>query len=162
MSRWKSARRRGLIIPSFYLWKIASRLMQDRLEPSEAGRFGHGGEPLLSLSLALRQGDVALGAAVPEPGAARLLGLPVSGFGTLDFNGLPVDAPAEFGEVPPAALRAALPLGSSEFGQAVADDLVAAGADFLVHYASAASDSGVSKSRSTASDSAGTSATNSM
>ena len=53
----------------------------------------------------------------------------------MDFHGLPVDVPVEFGETPAAALRAALPLASGALGQAVADALVAAGANFVVHYA---------------------------
>ena len=47
----KLRRERGLVIPSFYLWKIARKLMETRVS---APRFGHGAEPLLSLTLALR------------------------------------------------------------------------------------------------------------
>ncbi len=125
-------RARNIVIPSFYLWKAARGLMEELLGPAQAHRFGHGAEPLLSLSLALRPEQVV--AAPVEAAAGRLLGLPVSGFGTLDFFGVAIDAPVEFGETPRSAIEAALPLASAELGAAVADELVAVGAKFVEHF----------------------------
>ncbi len=121
-------RERGVVIPSFYLWKIARKLMEKHV----AGpRFGHGAEPLLSLTMALR------GEAVREEAPAlppqSLLGLKVSNFGTLDFEGMEIDAPAEFDAVPRPAAAAAWPEASAALGQAVADELVALGARFVAH-----------------------------
>jgi creatinine amidohydrolase len=143
-------RERGVVIPSFYLWKIARKLMERRIE---AGRFGHGAEPLLSLTMALRGETVGASEIAPPP--QGLLGLRVSHFGTLDFEGVEIEAPAEFDAVPRAAVTAAWPSASAALGQEVADELVALGARFVAHVASvasAASASGVSKSRSTAPD----------
>ena len=139
-------RERGVVIPSFYLWKVARKLMEKRIA---AGRFGHGAEPLLSLTMALRGGTVRADETAPPP--QSLLGLPVSNFGTLDFEGVEIDAPAEFDAVPRAAVAAAWPEASAALGQEVADELVALGSRFVAYIASAASVSGVSKSRSTAS-----------
>ncbi len=122
-------RTRGLVIPSFYLWKIARQLMERRISDGRE-RFGHGAEPLLSLNLALRGEAVS-----PEVGEAqqypRMLGLPVSGFGTLDFEGLTVEAPVEFDMVPRDAIATAWAAGSAALGEDVAEALVAAGARFV-------------------------------
>ena len=122
----------GPVIPSFYLWKIARQLMEARIGPA-SGRFGHGAEPLLSLNLALRPDCIAAaGGALPPP--ATLLGLPVSGFGTLDFEGLTVEAPVEFGETPQDAIATAWESGSAALGLEMAEALVQAGAAFVAHF----------------------------
>lgn len=129
-------RAQNIVIPSFYLWKIARQLMLRRLGPGQEARFGHGAEPLLSLTQALR-GDCAVPA--PDPAALpppELLGLPVSNFGTIEFDGLPIDVPAEVDQVPRDAIRAAWPLSSPELGAEVAAALVDAAAKFAVHFAS--------------------------
>ena len=123
---------RGVMIPSFYLWKIARQLMEKRIGVAH-GRFGHGAEPLLALNLALRPDCVV----TAESGAgeqARVLGLPVAGFGTLDFQGLAVEAPIEFGETPGAAIATAWQERSAALGDEIAAALVAAGAEFVAHF----------------------------
>jgi creatinine amidohydrolase len=121
-----------IVIPSFYLWKVA-RVIMER-EAVAANRFGHGAEPLASLSLALLPGLSDFQPA-PAPEAGFELGLPVSGFGTVDFQGLPVDVPSQFHQVPEDAIRAAAPLASAALGETVAAALVSAAADFVVHFA---------------------------
>jgi creatinine amidohydrolase len=145
-------RERDLVIPSFYLWKIARQLMAARLGPDQEGRFGHGAEPLLSLTKAIR-GDTVQPAATGRAAAGSILGLPVSNFGTVNFLDLAIEVPAEFDQVPRDATVAAWPLASAELGTATADALVDAAAKFVVYFANAASISGVSKSRNTESDS---------
>jgi creatinine amidohydrolase len=124
----KLRRERGLVIPSFYLWKIARKLMETRVATA---RFGHGAEPLLSLTMALRGETVRADDAAPPP--QTLLGLKVSNFGTLDFEGADIDAPAEFDAVPRTAVNTAWPAASAALGQEIADELVALGARFVVH-----------------------------
>jgi creatinine amidohydrolase len=139
-------RTQQIIIPSFYLWKVARELMEARSGQGSADRFGHGGEPLLSLTLALRPQDVPQNADASEVDAS-LLGLPVSGFGTLNFNGITIDAPVEYNQFPRNVARAARPAASAALGEAVAAALVETAAGFVLHLAaSAASASGVSKS----------------
>jgi creatinine amidohydrolase len=117
----------GVVIPSFYLWKIARTLMERKL--GQAERFGHGGEPLLSLSLALRPG---LEMATPEAAVSegRILGLPVTGFGKASFEGVEIDVPTEFDQAPP--LGAGAP--SQALGEAVAEELVTLAVKFVTHY----------------------------
>jgi creatinine amidohydrolase len=128
---------RGLVIPSFYLWKIARQLMEKRGGVAQE-RFGHGAEPLLSLNLALRPDCVV----ATEPGAgarAAVLRLPVAGFGTLDFRGLAVEAPVEFGDVAGDAIATAWQERHTGLGEDIAAALVSAGADFVLHFNAASS-----------------------
>jgi creatinine amidohydrolase len=119
----------GQIVPSFYLWKIARALMA-RAAPDAA--FGHGAEPLLSLTRTLRPAYAAP-AAPPPASAGDILGLPVSGFGTADFEGLPVDVPTGFDAVPNDAIRAAAP--NAALGSHVAEALVDAAVRFVAYFA---------------------------
>ena len=121
-----------VVVPSFYLWKLARQLMEKRVGGSTA-RFGHGAEPLLSLNLALRPDCVRSGAVPVEGG--ELLGLRVKDFGALDFEGLTVEAPLEFNAVPKPAIPAAWADANAALGEVVAADLVAAGARFVIHLA---------------------------
>ncbi|MBU6449333.1 MAG: creatininase family protein [Rhodospirillales bacterium] len=124
-------RREGVVVPSFYLWKVARQLMERW--NVEGARFGHGAEPLLSLNMALRPGCVRE-SEIPAEGD-ELLGLKVKDFGVLDFEGLSVEAPLEFNEVPKPAIEAAWAEGSKDLGAAVAEELVAAAARFVAHAA---------------------------
>ena len=83
--------------------------------------------------MALRGETVREDDTAPSP--QNLLGLKVSNFGTLDFEGVEIDAPAEFNAVPRPAIETAWPGASAALGQAVADELVALGARFVAHVA---------------------------
>jgi creatinine amidohydrolase len=121
-------RETGLVVPSFYLWKVARQLMEQRLDGG-AARFGHGAEPLLSLNLALR-GECVAAEAGAEAVPCRVFGLPVTGFGTVSFEGLHIEVPVEFDAVPREAIAAAWAQGSAALGEDVAAALVEAGAGF--------------------------------
>ncbi|ABQ29773.1 MULTISPECIES: creatininase family protein [Acidiphilium] len=125
----------GPIIPSFYLWKVARRLMERRIGPA-AGRFGHGAEPLASITLALRPDAARPDLAVkPAPGA-RLLGCPVIGFGTIGFEDVEIDAPAEYPEIAPSSATADATGADPALGAAVIADLIALAVRFCAHVAS--------------------------
>ncbi|WP_297367937.1 creatininase family protein [Acidocella sp.] len=124
-------RARGLALPSFYLWKVAREIMAAQPGIASA-RFAHGAEPLASLTLALRPATTQSAAHAPTP-AATLLGLEVSNFGALTFQGLTIEAPAEFTELSTIPLESAWPEASAALGQQVADRLVETAAAFAVH-----------------------------
>jgi creatinine amidohydrolase len=125
-------REKGLIIPSFYLWKIARQLMEARIGVAH-GRFGHGAEPLLALNLALRP-DCTAGVAPAAVTPASVLGLPVAGFGALDFRGLTIEAPVEFGEIAGDAIATSWQKRDAALGEEIAEALVSAGAGFVAHF----------------------------
>jgi creatinine amidohydrolase len=124
----------GPVIPSFYLWKVARQLMEARLGAGQHVRFGHGAEPLLSLSLALRPHECR-DDFVRQPSQSALFGLPITGFGTLAFEGVSVDVPTEFNQVPDDARLAAGPLADVSLGEAIATELVDVAASFVCHFA---------------------------
>ena len=116
-------RERQVVVPSFYLWKVAREIMA-RMAPDAV--FGHGAEPLASLTAALR--PEAMGDGVAPPAGGTLLGLKVSGFGTLTFEGFSVEAPVEFADVPKVSAAPDAALGAG-----VADELVALAARFVAY-----------------------------
>jgi creatinine amidohydrolase len=125
----------GPVIPSFYLWKTARRLMEARIG-TLPDRFGHGAEPLASITLSLRSDEARPDLAVkPVPGA-RLLGCLVTGFGTIGFEGADIDVPAEYPEIAPVSATADATGADAVLGAAVIADLVALAARFCAHVAS--------------------------
>ena len=129
----KLRHQKNLVIPSFYLWKIARQIMEAQLGAGHLARFGHGAEPLLSLSMALRGDDVVAGTpTLSAPGT--LLGLPVADFGVLDFQGVAVEAPVEFSEVPHPAIATAWPVASAALGMQISEALVALAVKFIIHF----------------------------
>jgi creatinine amidohydrolase len=149
----------GPVIPSFYLWKAARQIMEQ--EGVAATRFGHGAEPLLSITSALAP-EAVVAHDAKRPASPECLALPVSGFGTVAFEGITVEVPTQFDQVPLDPIAVAWPQASATLGQRVCDKLVATAGRFVVHFARAASSSGVSKSRSTESLSTDTSETDSI
>ncbi|MCU4160247.1 creatininase family protein [Acidiphilium sp. AL] len=128
-------RAEGRLIPSVYLWKIARRLMERRIGPAPA-RFGHGGEPLASITLALRPRAARPDLATPPAAAGRVIGLDVAGFGALSFGGVEIDAPVEYPEIAPSSAAADATQADAALGEAVTDELVAIAARLCAHVAS--------------------------
>ncbi|MHB1304972.1 MAG: creatininase family protein [Acidiphilium sp.] len=124
----------GPIIPSFYLWKVARRLMERRTGIAPA-RYGHGGEPLASLALALRPDAARPDLAVPPGTAGKLLGRDIAGFGALEFEGVEIDAPVEYRELAPGSAAADATGADAVLGGAVVEELVALAARFCAHMA---------------------------
>lgn len=123
----------GPVIPSLYLWKIARLLMERQIGPG--GAFGHGAEPLLSMTMASRPNDVAA-SAPPEDAEKSVLGLPVADFGNVTFDGIPINVPAEFDKVSDQVAREARQSASASLGEAVTNELANLAAKFILHYVS--------------------------
>jgi creatinine amidohydrolase len=132
----------GLVIPCFYLWKIANRLLPGIVGPELAARSGgHGANPLASITWHLLP-DLMRPDLIPEPpipgplGAGTLLGLPVSGFGTALFEGIEVDVPVEIDGIAPGGVAAVdASLCAPETGAALVEQLTGIGARFVAHVA---------------------------
>lgn len=128
-------RARGRLIPSVYLWKIARRLMERRIG-SDPCRFGHGGEPLASITLALRRSMARPDLAAPPAAPARVIDLDGAGFGALSFDGVEIDAPLEYPEIAPNSAAADATGADAALGEAVVEELVAIAARLCAHVAS--------------------------
>ncbi len=130
-------RRDGIIIPSFYLWAASDPLLRGHLGDEIARRaYGHGADPMTSINMHLFPDCVRpdLTEVTPEPG--EVLGLKVSGFGTVRFGAVDMHVPIEMNEIGPNGVWAADPsLASPETGRALAEALTDHGVRFVRHYA---------------------------
>jgi len=123
----------GPVIPSIYLWKIARLLMERRI--GRDGAFGHGAEPLLSMTMASRA-DHAGTSETTGAVEGSVLGLPVADFGTVTFDGIPINVPAEFDKISGQMAGEARQRASASRGEAVTNDLAKLAAKFIAHYVS--------------------------
>jgi creatinine amidohydrolase len=130
-------RERGILIPSFYLWQVAYRVLPSLIGAEKAARVaGHGADPLTSVAWHLFP-DLMRPDLVPPPAAVpRVLDLEISGFGTFSFQGVDIQVPVELNEIAPGGVfRADARLSSPETGKLLVERLSAIGADFVAHYA---------------------------
>ncbi|MGC9269303.1 creatininase family protein [Acidiphilium sp.] len=127
----------GPIIPSVYLWKIARRLME-RQSAIPSARFGHAGEPLASITLALRPAAARPDLATPPAAPAQVFGCPVTGFGAIGYDSIEIDAPLEYPEIAPNSAAADATAADAARGTAIVAELVAMIARFCAHAATQA------------------------
>jgi creatinine amidohydrolase len=127
---------RGIMIPSFYLWRVAAGLLADIVGPETAQRAaGHGADPLTSIAMhlfpALMRPDL-----VPEPGPRPVVhGMTVSGFGSVDFAGAEIALPLEIAHIAPNGVWADPHLASAATGAALVARLSDIGARLVAHVA---------------------------
>lgn len=127
---------RGIVIPSFYPWRIAGTLLPAIVGPETArATAAHGGDPLTSIALhlspALMRPDLLPTHRAPAP----ILGLTPTGLGTARFEDAEIQLPLEFDEAAPGgSLAADVSLCSAATGAALVERLTELGARFVVHY----------------------------
>jgi len=125
-------RRHALLVPAMHLWRIAGGLHAE-LGGSPAS-FGHGGDPVWSVALALRPDLCKPEEAREKLPVSPILGLPVANFGTLRVEGIEINVPMEVEEVAPGGVACAdnRP-GTAAHGARIVARLVEAGATLLRH-----------------------------
>ncbi|WP_222384234.1 creatininase family protein [Rhizobium leguminosarum] len=131
-------RDKGILVPSLYLWHAAHRLLPQVLGPDRARlSAGHGADPLTSIALNLFPHLVRTDM-IPSPSAApEVIGLPVSGFASVSFEGIDIAIPVESDEIAPEGIFGGdARLSSAETGAALVGRLVDIGASFVQHFAS--------------------------
>lgn len=126
---------RGVLVPSFYLWKIAGGLLPELLGADHAARSsGHGADPLASVAMHLFPELIRADLIPTAPAPQRTIaGLPVSGFGTARFEGVEIGIPVELGET---VVTGDATLCSAETGALITERLVALGAGLIAHLSS--------------------------
>jgi creatinine amidohydrolase len=98
-------RARRILIPSFYLWKIARGLMPGIVGAEKTKQTsGHGGDPLTSIATHLFPQWMRPDLTPPPHDAPEIIGMPVTGFGTASFEGAEIDVPIELSEITPDAV----------------------------------------------------------
>jgi creatinine amidohydrolase len=123
-------RARRILIPSFYLWRVAYGFLAEILGDAAAKRAaGHGADPLTSVAMhlfpALIRPDL-----VPEaPVAPVVKGMTVSGLGSVRFAGVDINVPLELDEMAPNGVSGGDPrLCSAATGARLVERLVEIGA----------------------------------
>ena len=130
-------RSRGYVIPSFYLWSVADHLLEKVVGQEMAKRTaGHGADVLTSLAMH-HFPDWIRWDMIPEPSVLpKVIGLPVTGLATVDFEGCNISVPLEVAELAPNGVSAGDPrLCSAETGAALTEMLADYGARFVRHFA---------------------------
>lgn len=127
----------GVLVPSLYLWQIGYRLLPKLLGADTASKVsGHGGDPLSSVAMHLFP-HLVRSDLVPGPSArCKVMGLDVTGFATIGFEGVDIQVPLELDEIAPNGVFGADPrLCSTETGERLTSELVRIGARFVAHHA---------------------------
>jgi creatinine amidohydrolase len=123
--------RHGVIIPSLHLWREAGRLHGEL--GGTAPSFGHGGDPVASVTMHLRPELCHADRARERGATGPYLGLPPTGFGAIRTHGVDFAVPMWVEEVAPGGVAAPDPRSANAaHGQAIADRLIAAGAAICV------------------------------
>jgi len=129
----------GVLVPSLYLWQIGYRLLPSIVGDEIASKAsGHGGDPLTSVAMHLFP-ELVRHDLVPAPAAVpRVLGLEVSGFASVSFEGVDIQVPVEVNEIAPnGVFKADARLSSPDTGAALTERLVRIGASFVANYSGA-------------------------
>lgn len=133
----KVYRAAGVLIPSFYLWRVGYSLLPGILGEEAARRAaGHGADPLTSVAMHLFP-DWMRPDLVPAPSPPpEVMGMTVSGFGTARFEGAEVALPLELDQIAPNGVWGGDPrLCSADTGAKLVEQLTETGARLARHLA---------------------------
>jgi creatinine amidohydrolase len=119
--------RHGVIIPALHLWREAGKLHGEL--GGQPITFGHGGDPVASVTMALKPELCRPEKARPRDATGPYLGVPPTGFGAIRAHGVEFAVPMWVEEVAPGGVAAPDPRGANAaHGLRMVEQLVAAGA----------------------------------
>lgn len=119
--------RHGVVIPSLHLWREAGRLHGELGGTPET--FGHGGDPVASVTMHLRPDLCRPQAARRKIPGGDVLATEPTGFGALRLHGVEFAVPMNVSEIAPGGVAAPDPrAANATHGEAITLRLVAAGA----------------------------------
>ncbi|MCA3390568.1 MAG: creatininase family protein [Roseomonas sp.] len=117
--------RHGVIIPALHLWREAGKLHGEL--GGQPITFGHGGDPVASVTMALKPELCRPEAARAREGTGPYLGAPPTGFGAIRAHGVEFAVPMWVEEVAPGGVAAPDPRGANAaHGARIVEQLVAA------------------------------------
>jgi creatinine amidohydrolase len=119
--------RHGVIIPALHLWREAGKLHGEL--GGQPITFGHGGDPVASVTMALKPELCRPEKARPREATGPYLGVPPTGFGAIRAHGVEFAVPMWVEEVAPGGVAAPDPRGANAaHGLRMVEQLVTAGA----------------------------------
>ncbi|MCA3392964.1 MAG: creatininase family protein [Roseomonas sp.] len=119
--------RHGVIIPALHLWREAGKLHGEL--GGQPITFGHGGDPVASVTMALKPELCCPEKARPREATGPYLGVPPTGFGAIRAHGVEFAVPMWVEEVASGGVAAPDPRGANAtHGARMVEQLVAAGA----------------------------------
>lgn len=127
--------RENIMVPSFYLWRVAAGFLPQLVEADLAARSGgHGANPLTSIGMHLLP-DLVREDRIPQVHADKTAwGLKVSDFGTLDLDGALISVPFEGDYTASNGVGRGDPrLCSAETGARLTEKLVETGVRLVAH-----------------------------
>lgn len=127
--------REQIVIPSFYLWRVAASFLPQVVGADLAAQSGgHGANPLTSIGMSLLP-DLVREDRIPQTHADKMAwGLKVSDFGTLDLDGALISIPFEGDCTASDGVGRGDPrLCSAETGARLTEKLVETGVRLVTH-----------------------------
>ena len=130
-------RTRKVLIPSFYLWRVAYSYLAGILGAEVAAKAaGHGADPLTSVAMHLFPTLMRPDMIPPPPSAPTVMGSPVINFGAIRFAGAEIAVPVELDEIAPNGVWSGNPaLCSARTGEALVAKLTEVGVKLARHVA---------------------------
>jgi len=126
-----------VLIPSFYLWRVAYGFLPSILGADVAPKAaGHGADPLTSVAMHLFPELIRNDMVPAAPVAPKVMDCPVINFGAIRFEGAEIAVPVELDEVAPNGVWNGDPrLCSPATGEKLVAKLVEIGAKLAKHVA---------------------------
>lgn len=126
---------KDIMVPSFYLWRVAAALLPSVVGVEQAQLSGgHGANPLTSIGQYLMPELVKSENMIKPDLGKKVWGLDVLDFGTLSLNGVPISVPLEGDKTATQGVGRGNPhLCSAETGKHLTEKLVQAGVDLVRH-----------------------------
>ncbi len=126
-----------VLIPSFYLWRVAYSYLPGILGAETATKAaGHGADPLTSVAMHLFPELIRADMVPPPPVAPTVMGSPVINFGAIRFAGAEIAVPVELDEIAPNGVWSGNPaLCSADTGAKLVEKLVEVGVKLAAHVA---------------------------
>ncbi len=123
----------GLELAIVYPWRLASSLAKEKY-PEMSGSFGHGGEPTISVMMALAPGVIDTSADVKRGYVKDGTAIDIVSYRSARFEGQEVGLFSDPTEILPSGASGDWRHASEEVGKAVLEDVVQFTIRFLEHF----------------------------
>jgi len=124
-------RQHGVILSILYPWRLASHVARD-ITPGGDAAFGHGGEPTISVMMALAPGAVTIGGHPERPGYVETAGpIAVTSYKAGKFQGFEIGLFNETSDVLPSGASRDWTVASEARGRQILERMVTYAREFV-------------------------------